>query len=47
MNKDCDGYNDVAIRKDGMCGAYGTLVTEDKCLHTSGGKVTEETMWKT
>jgi hypothetical protein len=47
MNIDCDGYNDDEIREDEMGRAHGTHVIEDKYEHTLGGKITEETMWKT
>jgi hypothetical protein len=47
MNIDCDCYNDYEIREDEMGRAHGTHVIEDNCMHTLGGKIAEETMWKT
>jgi len=47
LNIDCDVYNDDEIREDEMGRALGTNVIEDKCMHTLGRKITEETMWNT
>jgi len=47
MNIDCDGYNYDEIREDEMGRARGTHVIEDKCMYTLGGKIAEETTWKT
>jgi hypothetical protein len=33
--------------EDEMGRARGTHVIEDKCMHTLGGKIAEETMWNT
>lgn len=45
MNIDCNDCNDYEIREDEMGRARGTHAIEDKCMHTLGGKIADETMW--